>query len=87
MLRDIDAGLTELPPKVVLEPGSLTVRFATVEELASSMWRLAALLQEDLDGFATRYEPTRDPHPSQAGEDEKERADAAFISDWLTNYQ
>ena len=79
--RDIDAGVTELPPNVVLEPGSLTVRFATVEELATSLWRLAALLQEDLDGFAARYEPTRNPDLSQAGEDEKEREDGAFFRD------
>jgi hypothetical protein len=46
--RDIDAGLTELPANVALEPGFLTVRFTTVEELAASMWRLATLLQDDL---------------------------------------
>jgi hypothetical protein len=85
--RDIDAGLVELPDNVALEPGSLTVRFATVEELASSLWRLAALLQEDLDGFAARYEPAReaDADAGETGEDEMERAHAAFIREGLAN--
>ena len=73
--RDIDAGLTELPPNVALEPGFLTVRFATVEELASSLWRLAALLQDDLEGFAARYEPASEADAGEACEDEKEHAD------------
>lgn len=83
--RDISAGLTELPPNVALEPGSLSVRFGTVEELASSLWRLAAILQEDLEGFARRYEPIRETDSQEAAEDEKERADAAFIREWLAN--
>jgi hypothetical protein len=83
--RDIDAGLTELPPNVALEPGSLTVRFATVEELASSLWRLASLLQEDLEGFAARYEPAREADAGETAEDELERAHAAFIREWLAN--
>jgi hypothetical protein len=83
--RDIDAGLTELPHNVVLEPGSLTVRFADVEELASSLWHLAALLQDDLKGFAARYEPVREADAGETGEDEMERAHAAFIREWLAN--
>ena len=80
--RDIDARLTELPPNVALEPGSLTVRFATVEELAGSLWRLAALLQEDLERFAARYEPTQDVDTGESGEDEPH---AAFVREWLAN--
>lgn len=83
--RDVDAALTELPPNVALERGSLTVRFATVEELAASLWRLAALLQEDLNGFAARYEPAIEADPGQAAEYEQEKADAAFIREWLAN--
>jgi hypothetical protein len=83
--RDIDAGTTELPPNVALESGSLTVRFATVEELAASLWRLAALLQDDLEGFAARYEPAIEGNSTVAFEDEEERADAAFIREWLAN--
>lgn len=82
---DISAALTELPPNVTLQPGSLSVRFGTVEELAASLWQLAALLDQDLEGFARRYEPVREMDSREAAEDEKERADAAFINDWLAN--
>lgn len=54
--RDVAAGLTAMPTNVSLDPGRLTIRFQTVEELASSLYRLAALLEEDLDSFAGRHE-------------------------------
>jgi hypothetical protein len=81
--KDIAAGLTELPSNVVLEQGFLTVRFATVEELAASLWRLATLLDQDLEGFAQLYEPIREADSREAAEDQKERADVAFITEWL----
>jgi hypothetical protein len=83
--RDVDAGLTGLPANVALEPGSLTVRFADIEELALALWRLAALLQEDLEGFAARYEPVREVNVRETAEDEEERAHAAFLREWLAS--
>ena len=56
--------------------------FTTVEELAAALWRLAMLLEEDLDGFALLYEPA-----PETGDDEEEsrmeRADVAYIREWL----
>jgi hypothetical protein len=80
--RDATADLTSLPPNVALEPGALGIRFATVEELADSLWRLAQLLEEDLDGFAERYEPAVELDDYQE-EIQMERADVACIKEWL----
>jgi len=44
-----DSSLPPCPPRT----GALTVQFTTVEELAAALWRLAILLDEDLDGFAS----------------------------------
>lgn len=50
-----DVDLSELPANVELQPGALTVRFASVEELAASLMRLAQIMQYDLDRFAVEY--------------------------------
>ena len=79
-LRDLVESA--LPPNVHIETGELTVSFTTVEELAAALWRLAILLDEDLDGFALRYEPA----PVTDGDPEAnrlERADVEYIREWL----
>ena len=76
------AGDSSLPPHVHLEPGALTVQFTTVEELAAALWRLAILLDEDLDGFASRYELVPEAGVESA-EAAAERADAAYLREWL----
>jgi len=81
--RDVTANLTSLPPNVALEPGLLGIRFSTVEELAGSLWRLAQILEEDLDGFASRYEPPVELDPDEQAADERERADVLWIRQWL----
>jgi hypothetical protein len=80
--RDVAAGESSLPANVHLETGSLAVTFTTVEELATALWRLAMLLEEDLDGFALLYEPAPDTEDDQE-EDRMERADVAYIREWL----
>jgi hypothetical protein len=82
--RDVAASESSLPPHVHLEPGALTVSFTTVEELATALWRLAILLDEDLDGFASRYElvPEASVEPAEAA---AERADAAYLREWLAS--
>lgn len=81
--HDVAAGRTGLPANVALAPGSLTVRFETVEELAGALYHVAALLQEDLDGFAGRYEPAGEAAPQLTDEDRREREDAQFIREWI----
>ena len=89
--RDAATGASSLPPHVHLEPGALTVKFTTVEELAAALWRLAILLDEDLDGFASRYElaPEAGVEPAEAAaeraEAAAERADAAYLREWLAS--
>ena len=56
--------------------------FTTVEELAAALWRLAMLLEGDLDGFALLYEPAPETEDDQE-EDRMERADVAYIREWL----
>ena len=80
--RDVAAGESALPANVHLETGSLAVTFTTVEELATALWRLAMLLEEDLDGFALLYEPAPEPEVDQE-ESRMERADVAYIREWL----
>jgi hypothetical protein len=80
--RDVAAGESSLPPNVRLETGSLAVTFTTVEELATALWRLAMLLEEDLDGFALLYEPAPETEDDQE-ESRMERADVAYIREWL----
>jgi hypothetical protein len=41
------------------------------------------LLEEDLDGFALLYEPAPEPEVDQE-ESRMERADVAYIREWLT---
>jgi hypothetical protein len=82
--RDLAAGESSLPPHVHLEPGALTVRFTTVEELAAALWRLAILLDEDLDGFALRYELVPEARVESA-EAAAERADATYLREWLAS--
>jgi hypothetical protein len=81
--RDVDAGLSSLPQNVIIEPGALAISFTTVEDLARSLWQLAQLLDEDLEGFAERYEKPIEADPVEEANNEQERADAAYIRDWL----
>ena len=80
--RDVAAGESALPANVHLETGSLAVTFTTVEDLATALWRLAMLLEEDLDGFALLYEPAPETDDDQE-ETQMERADVAYIREWL----
>lgn len=81
--RDTDAGPAGLPANVSAEPGSLLIRFATVEELAAALWRLSAVLEEDLEGFAERYEPREETSPAESSEDAREREDVRWIREWM----
>jgi len=61
-----DVALARVPSRQChLGTGSLAVTFTTVEELATALWRLAMLLEEDLDGFALLYEPAPDTEDDQ----------------------
>jgi hypothetical protein len=84
--RDVAVGESALPTNVRLAPGELTVSFETVEELAVALWRLAQLLNEDLDGFAERYEPAIEAHDLQKV-DLAEQEDAAFLRKWLEEHK
>jgi hypothetical protein len=81
--RDVAAGESALPANVNLERGSLKVQFATVEELAASLWRLAMLLEEDLDCFALLYEPEPEALESEVADNTTDIDDAIFLRDWL----
>jgi hypothetical protein len=81
--RDVSADVSPLPPNVHLERGTLSISFTTVEELAASLWSLATLLEEDLEGFAKCYEPITEIDTDEAARNEAERADAAYIRNWL----
>jgi hypothetical protein len=84
--QDVDASLTSLPPNVVIEPGILGIRFSTIEELAASLWRLAQILEEDLDGFAERYEPAVEIDLVEKEAHDLERADVLWIREWLAEH-
>ena len=81
--KDMDAELTATPANVALAPGSLQIRFESLEELAAAMCWLASVLDEDLDGFAERYEPVRKEDAAEVAEREAEQADAAYFREFL----
>jgi hypothetical protein len=81
--RDSVAALTSLPHNLHLETGALAIQFSTVEELATTLWQLAQILEEDLEGFAARYEPASLTDEEETPEEEMERADADHIKEWL----
>lgn len=79
---DVLAGENGLPLNVSVGRGTLTIEFATMEDLATALHGLAVVLDEDLDGFASLYEPgTNDTEISE--EDKAARDDAAYFKEWL----
>jgi len=87
-LRDLvrrDVDTSSLPSNMKMAIGMMTVHFQTVEQLAQSLWRLAQILDEDLDGFADRYEPKQQPTEDIA--DQLERHDASWIAQWLADHE
>ena len=87
-LRDLiqrDADVSALPESIIIEQGTLSIQFQTVEELAASLWRIAQLLDDDLEDFADRYEPQEVLEPASA-EDVLELADATYIRTWMKQH-
>ena len=85
--RDMDVDLSALPANVALEPGALTVKFGTVEELAKALWHLATLLEDDLEGFIGRYEPVAEFDAEEKAEREAELADVAYFRAFLAAHR
>lgn len=56
-LEDYPASVDSPPRMMKIERGELRVRFQTLEELAEAMLYLATVFTQDLEGFATLYEP------------------------------
>lgn len=81
--RDMDAELSAPPAGVELDQGLFQVRFKTVEELASCLQWIALVLNDDLDGFADRYEVAVEQDAREVAEREAERADAEYIRAFL----
>jgi hypothetical protein len=80
---DFDADLSSTPAGMLLERGLLTARFESLADLASMLQWLAQVMDEDLEGFAARYEPVRELDRVEAQQREADQADAAFITEWL----
>lgn len=64
-LQDASVDLDTLPKALTLSPGVMTVRFKTMDQLAETMVFVATLLQNHLEGFASRFEA-----PAEAVEEE-----------------
>ena len=60
-LQDYPASVDSPPRMMSIERGELRVRFQTLEELAEAMLYLATVFTQDLEGFASLYEPARVP--------------------------
>lgn len=56
-LQDYPSSVDSPPRMMKIERGELRVRFQTLEELAEAMLYLATVFTQDLEGFATLYEP------------------------------
>ncbi|WP_420240091.1 hypothetical protein ACOBR2_21500 (plasmid) [Telmatobacter bradus] len=83
--RDADTTLTSLPSNIKLEVGQLGIHFQNIEDLVQSLWRLAQVLEGDLEGFAERYEPAAKLQKEDA--DAQDGQDAAWITQWLTEHE
>jgi hypothetical protein len=89
-LRDLvrrDTDSSSLPPNIEMEKGKLTIQFQNIEELSQSLWRLAQILEEDLEGFADHYEPEADTPLQPDSEEEMEEQDAQWIAQWLKEHE
>ena len=54
---DAPASIASLPEALTLSRGRVEVKFRSLEELASTMYFLARLLEGDPDAFTREYEP------------------------------
>ena len=82
---DVLAGETGLPLNVdAPERGLLTIRYADMAELATALYGLSMILDNDLEGFATLYAPGGAPD-AMSTEEQLERADAEFLRRWIAN--
>ena len=82
-----DDDVSSLPENVEIETGRLTIRFQDMEELAQSLWKLAQIMEEDLEGFAAHYEPADVLVSQQDPESELEVQDALWITQWLKEHE
>lgn len=51
------ASAASLPPNLLASPGTITISFQSIEELAAALTSLATILSDDLECFAELYEP------------------------------
>lgn len=82
VLQDFTADVDALPGHMSLSPGELHVRFKTVEELAEAMLYLAAVLRDNLEVFAARYEPAPERTAEQRELQERLREEAKFYGEF-----
>ena len=82
VLQDYTADLDAVPPQMSLFRGDLHVRFKTVEELAEAMLYLAAVLRDNLEDFAERYEPPPKMTEEQRALQERLRVEAKLYSEY-----
>jgi len=62
------ATLDSLTENLRLEPGRLTVSFETSEELPTTLYGIAQILEEELEEFERRYQKVHQPEDSESPE-------------------
>lgn len=62
-------SLAGMPDSLQLERGRLQIQFATLDELVSTLFLLARMLNDDLEEFARSYEPVKPQAVSEETQD------------------
>lgn len=71
LLRDQAPGsIGEIPSSVTLERGRLEIRFATLEQMVDSLWRVAMAAQDDWDALAGVCDPEEPRLAKKDGQDD-----------------
>jgi hypothetical protein len=64
-------SIAGIPDALRIERGHLEIDFETIEELVKTLYLVARILDDDLEGFAREYEPVRKDEIDEGGEDVK----------------
>jgi hypothetical protein len=85
---DLQVDASSLPSNIHLKPGEATIRFSAVEDLVTALLWFAQRLDQDLDEFASRYEPPlpEAPFSSDFSDDATEHSDVDYIREFLAKH-
>jgi len=79
---EVASAVDDLPAAITLGRGELYIKFGTLDELAFSLSGLAEVLRNDLDWFASLYEPLKEQSEEAKARLAAELAEADYYRNW-----